>query len=205
DVPVPAPTPPVNIPKATPELTTFQKEWLERIEHITDGASLEDALAKFSTILGGRSFRRRGRGHKRSTSAASRAAPVDPPAESSSGAAGSSTGATSAGSSSTSKLKFNPAEASDIKNLLGQTRGEPSRLSCPGLPNIAPFHLSKWRPILGGVLAAPSGTRRSNFMGSLRPLRTTCCSPALTRRRSGKSSGGLKTRPPAPMGSSIQL
>ncbi|GFT57679.1 hypothetical protein NPIL_65461 [Nephila pilipes] len=76
DVPVPAP--PVNIPKATPELTTFQKEWLERIEHISDGASLEDALAKFSIILGGRSFRRRGRGHKRPTSAASRAAPVDP-------------------------------------------------------------------------------------------------------------------------------
>ncbi|GFU01304.1 reverse transcriptase domain-containing protein [Nephila pilipes] len=115
DVPVPAPTPPVNIPKATPELTTFQKEWLERIEHISDGASLEDALAKFSTILGGRSFRRRGRGHRRPTSAASRAAPVDPPAESTSGAAGSSTGATSAGSSSTSKLKFNPAEASDIQ------------------------------------------------------------------------------------------
>ncbi|GFT39189.1 hypothetical protein NPIL_556871, partial [Nephila pilipes] len=107
DVPVPAPTPPVNIPKATPELTTFQKEWLGRIESISDGASLEDALAKFTTILGGRSFRRRGRGHRRSTSAASRAAhPVDPPAESSSGAAGSSTGATSAGSSSTSKLKF---------------------------------------------------------------------------------------------------
>ncbi|GFT78428.1 reverse transcriptase domain-containing protein, partial [Nephila pilipes] len=103
-------------PKATPELTTFQKEWLGRIESISDGASLEDALAKFTTILGGRSFRRRGRGHRRSTSAASRAAhPVDPPAESSSGAAGSSTGATSAGSSSTSKLKFNPAEASDIQ------------------------------------------------------------------------------------------
>ncbi|GFT81242.1 reverse transcriptase domain-containing protein [Nephila pilipes] len=115
DVPVPAPTPPVNIPKATPELTTFQKEWLERIESIFDGASLDEALGKFTTIIGGRSFRRRGRGHKRSTSAASRAAPVDPPAESSSGAAGSSTSATSAGSSGTNKLKFNPAEASDIQ------------------------------------------------------------------------------------------
>ncbi|GFT56606.1 retrovirus-related Pol polyprotein from type-2 retrotransposable element R2DM [Nephila pilipes] len=117
EVPVPAPTPPVNIPKATPELTSFQKEWLERIESISDGASLEDALGKFTTILGGRSFRRRGRGHRRSTSATSRAVPpVDlPPAETTSGAAGSSSGATSAGSSSTSKLKYNPAEASDIQ------------------------------------------------------------------------------------------
>ncbi|GFT84001.1 retrovirus-related Pol polyprotein from type-2 retrotransposable element R2DM [Nephila pilipes] len=115
DVPVPAPTPPINIPKATPELTTFQKEWLERFESISDGASLDEALGKFTTIIGGRSFRRRGRGHKRSTSAASRPAPVDPPAESSSGAAGSSTSATSAGSSGTNKLKFNPAEASDIQ------------------------------------------------------------------------------------------
>ncbi|GFT96941.1 putative reverse transcriptase, partial [Nephila pilipes] len=42
--------------------------------------------------------------------------PVDlPPAETPSGAAGSSSGATSAGSSSTSKLKYNPAEASDIQ------------------------------------------------------------------------------------------
>ncbi|GFT00986.1 hypothetical protein NPIL_275321, partial [Nephila pilipes] len=66
DVPVLAPTPPVNIPKATPDLTSFQKEWLERIESISDGASLEDVLGKFTTILGGRSFRRRGRGHRRS-------------------------------------------------------------------------------------------------------------------------------------------
>ncbi|GFT34818.1 retrovirus-related Pol polyprotein from type-1 retrotransposable element R2, partial [Nephila pilipes] len=117
DVPVPAPTTPGNIPKATPELTSFQKEWLERIESISDGASLEDALGKFTTILGGRSFRRLGRGHRRSTSAASRAVPpVDlPPAETPSGAAGTSSGATSAGSSSTSKLKYNPAEASDIQ------------------------------------------------------------------------------------------
>ncbi|GFS45744.1 hypothetical protein NPIL_462501 [Nephila pilipes] len=78
DVPMPAPT--VNIPKATPDLTSFQKEWLERIESISDGASLEDALGKFTTILGGRYFRRRSRGHKRSTSAASRAVPpVDLP------------------------------------------------------------------------------------------------------------------------------
>ncbi|GFT01679.1 hypothetical protein NPIL_371581 [Nephila pilipes] len=52
DVPVPAPTPPVNIPKATPELTTFQKEWLERIESISDGASLDEALGKFTGTRG---------------------------------------------------------------------------------------------------------------------------------------------------------
>ncbi|GFS69103.1 hypothetical protein NPIL_238591, partial [Nephila pilipes] len=163
------------------------------------------ALAKFTTILGGRSFRRRGRGHRRSTSAASRAAhPVDlPPAGSTSGAAGSSTGATSAGSSSTSKLKYNPAEASDIQKSFRANQRRTLQSILSGPPQYRSIPPEQVEAHFRGVLAVSSGTRRSNFTGSLCPWRTTCCSPALTRRRSGTNSGGSKIRPPAPMGFNI--
>ncbi|GFS96990.1 hypothetical protein NPIL_234231, partial [Nephila pilipes] len=137
DVPVPASAPPAVISKATPDFN-FQKEWLERIEGINDGTMLEDALGKLTTTLGGRTYRRRNRGHKRNHHASSKSGPPvsdHPPAKSTSGVTGvfSSNAPSTGASSSTSTLQCNPVEASNIQKSFraNQRRTLQSILSGP--------------------------------------------------------------------------